>query len=152
MFKQFLYNCWAVIDVFDLKSENNPCMKKSTSFKEWKGQWFSIKKLTYRRLLATYYDHSTSGKRLSKASKQQENGKKIEWTNRSETLLRSQWQVSILLYINPLVPNAFFLYPLKTSGVEKGCIGNKWVNLKTRNDEPLEASNMFAMPPSSNVH
>ena len=39
--------------------------------------------------------------------------------------------------INPFVPNALFLYPLKTSenrkvfscfwGVEKGCIGNKWV-------------------------
>ena len=39
---------------------------------------------------------------------------------------------------NPFVPNAPFLYPLKTSenrkvflcfqGVEKGCIGNKWVN------------------------
>ena len=41
-------------------------------------------------------------------------------------------------YFNPFVPNAPFLYPLKTSenlkvfwcfqGVEKGCIGNKWVN------------------------
>ena len=32
--------------------------------------------------------------------------------------------------INPFVPNALFLYPLKTSfqRVEKGCIGNKWVN------------------------
>ena len=33
---------------------------------------------------------------------------------------------------NPYVPNAPFLYPLKTSenrtGVEKECIGNKWVN------------------------
>ena len=39
--------------------------------------------------------------------------------------------------INPFVPNAPFLYPLKTSenckvfwcfqGVEKGCIGNEWV-------------------------
>ena len=38
---------------------------------------------------------------------------------------------------NPFVPNAFFLYPLKSSenlavfwcfqGVEKGCIGNEWV-------------------------
>ena len=31
---------------------------------------------------------------------------------------------------NPFVPNAPFLYPLKTSEnltVEKGCIGNKWV-------------------------
>ena len=42
------------------------------------------------------------------------------------------------LYVNPFVPNAPFLYPLKTSenqkvlrcfqGVEKGCIGNEWVN------------------------
>ena len=40
--------------------------------------------------------------------------------------------------VNPFVPNAPFLYPLKTSenrkvycyfqGVEKGCIGNEWVN------------------------
>ena len=38
--------------------------------------------------------------------------------------------------INPFVPNALFLYPLKTEnfkifwcfqGVEKACIGNKWV-------------------------
>ena len=38
--------------------------------------------------------------------------------------------------LNPFVPNAPFLYPLKTEirkvfwcfhGVEKGCIGNEWV-------------------------
>ena len=39
---------------------------------------------------------------------------------------------------NPFVPNASFLYPLKQKktlrfsdvfrGVEKGCIGNEWVN------------------------
>ena len=44
----------------------------------------------------------------------------------------------IALNINPFVPNASFLYPLKTSEnltvcwcfqeAEKGCIGNKWVN------------------------
>ena len=44
---------------------------------------------------------------------------------------------SILEIFNPFVPNASFLYPLKTSenrnvfwcfqGVEKGCIGNEWV-------------------------
>ena len=43
---------------------------------------------------------------------------------------------------NPFVPNASFFYPLKTSenltvfwcfqGVEKGCIGNKWVKWKCR--------------------
>ena len=36
--------------------------------------------------------------------------------------------------LNPFVPNAPFLYPLKTSenrkGVEKGCIWNKCVNMK----------------------
>ena len=48
-------------------------------------------------------------------AKQQEKGKKTEWTNRSETLLLSQWQVSISLYINPFVPNAPFLYPQKIS-------------------------------------
>ena len=46
--------------------------------------------------------------------------------------------------VNPFVPNAPFLYPLKTSenrkvfwcfqGVEKGCIGNKRVNETTNND------------------
>ena len=40
-------------------------------------------------------------------------------------------------YLNPFIPNALFLYPLKTSenlkifwcfqGVEKGCIWNEWV-------------------------
>ena len=42
-----------------------------------------------------------------------------------------------ILVFNPFVPNALILYPLKTSenltffcfqGVEKGCIGNKWVH------------------------
>ena len=46
--------------------------------------------------------------------------------------------------INPFVPNAPFLYPLKTSenptvfwcfqGLEKGCIGNKWANLDQHSD------------------
>ena len=45
---------------------------------------------------------------------------------------------------HPLVPNAPFLYPLKTSenrkvfwcfqGVEKGYIGNKWVNSTSRSN------------------
>ena len=50
------------------------------------------------------------------------------------------WFRPILLIINPFVPtNASFFYPLKISenrmifwcfqGVEKGCIGNKWVNV-----------------------
>ena len=44
-----------------------------------------------------------------------------------------------LSFLNPFVPNAPFVYPLKTSenhkvfwcfhGVEKRCIGNEWVNL-----------------------
>ena len=43
--------------------------------------------------------------------------------------------------INPFIPNAPFLYPLKTpennkvfscdQWVEKGCIGNKWVQIST---------------------
>ena len=37
-----------------------------------------------------------------------------------------------LLSFNPYVPKAPFVYPVKTSenrkGVEKGCIGNKWIN------------------------
>ena len=42
------------------------------------------------------------------------------------------------IFFNQFVPNASFLYPLKTSenlkvfwcfrGVEKDCIGNEWVN------------------------
>ena len=44
----------------------------------------------------------------------------------------------LMFHINPFVPNASFLWPLKTlenlkifwyfQGVVKGCIGNKWVN------------------------
>ena len=46
--------------------------------------------------------------------------------------------VTSLLLFNPLVPNAPFLYPLKTSenrkffwcfqGVDEGCIGNEGLN------------------------
>ena len=37
-------------------------------------------------------------------------------------------------FFNQFIPNAPFLYPLKTEnhvekGVEKGCIGNKWVHV-----------------------
>ena len=47
-------------------------------------------------------------------------------------LLLAQWSkinfnTTFLLYLNPFVPNAPFLYPLKTSGIEKGCIGNEWL-------------------------
>ena len=45
----------------------------------------------------------------------------------------------LLFALNPFVPNAPFLYPLKTSenltvflcfqGAEKGCIGNEWVKI-----------------------
>ena len=43
----------------------------------------------------------------------------------------------MIFYINPFVPNAPFLYPLKTSenltdvfrGVGKECIGSKWVKM-----------------------
>ena len=48
------------------------------------------------------------------------------------------WKFAYKQYNNPFVPNAHFLYPLKTSenrkifwcfqGVEKGCIGNEWVS------------------------
>ena len=38
----------------------------------------------------------------------------------------------ISMFIDVLVHNVPFLYPLKTCfpGVEKGCTGNKWVNVK----------------------
>ena len=52
-----------------------------------------------------------------------------------------QWSlpISLIMYwLNPFVPNAPFFYSLKTSenpkvfwcfqGVEKGCIGNEWLN------------------------
>ena len=37
-------------------------------------------------------------------------------------------------FFNPFVPNAPFLYPLKTcfQRVEKRCIGNEWINLKEK--------------------
>ena len=48
--------------------------------------------------------------------------------------------VNFVSNVNPFVPNAPFLYPLKISenrevfrcfqGEEKGCIGNKWVKGK----------------------
>ena len=42
----------------------------------------------------------------------------------------------ITFLVNPFVPNASFLYSLKTSenrqGVEKGCIGNEWLKLFIR--------------------
>ena len=44
------------------------------------------------------------------------------------------------MHFKPFVPNAPFLYPLKTSenltvfqGLEKGCIGNEWVKEKIKN-------------------
>ena len=51
----------------------------------------------------------------------------------------TKWSSSVVSgKFNPFVPNASFVYPLKTSenlkvfwrfqGVEKGCIGSKWVN------------------------
>ena len=49
------------------------------------------------------------------------------------------YSTSLYYTVNPFVPNAPFLNPLKTSehlmvfryfqGVEKGCIGNKWVKV-----------------------
>ena len=54
-------------------------------------------------------------------------------------MIRSYFWISGLLrknMINPFVPDATFVYPLKTpekvfwcfQGVEKGCIGNEWIN------------------------
>ena len=58
----------------------------------------------------------------------------------SEPICKLGWTYWIqLFWINSIVPNAPFLYPLNTSEnckvfwcfqrVEKGCIGNEWVNL-----------------------
>ena len=39
-----------------------------------------------------------------------------------------RWKACILRGVNPFVPNAPFLYPLKVSeGEEKGCIVNEWI-------------------------
>ena len=56
-----------------------------------------------------------------------------------ENVFKGYFQVSELFFLNAFVPNAPFLYPLKTSenrpvfwyfqGVEKGCIGDEWVKL-----------------------
>ena len=62
-------------------------------------------------------------------------------TNRDDIYEKFKFlQNGELIQINPFVLNIHFLYPLKTSenltvfccfqGVEKGCIRNKWVNLK----------------------
>ena len=50
-----------------------------------------------------------------------------------------------LLFFNSFIPNASFLNPLKTSenltvfwcfqAVEKGCIGNKWVNINNKQQQ-----------------
>ena len=59
-----------------------------------------------------------------------------------------------MLLINSFVPNAPFLYSLKTSenrkafwrfqGVEKGCIGSKWVR--------IEYDKTIAIAKISNMH
>ena len=63
---------------------------------------------------------------------------KIAQTFNRVTLMSLLSQSFVKLCLNPFVPNALFLHPLKTSknltvfwyfqGVEKGCMGNKWVN------------------------
>ena len=60
--------------------------------------------------------------------------------------------------INPFVPNAPFLYPLKTSenhkvfwcfqGVKKGCIGNEWVNGKDNLQQLKVVCNVIWSPPT----
>ena len=52
-------------------------------------------------------------------------------------VLIGSWEKVVFLSVNPFVPNASFLYALKTletltvfscfRGVEKGCIGSEWV-------------------------
>ena len=59
-----------------------------------------------------------------------------------KTLIEKKWLIFLYANINPFVPNTPFLYPLKTSenltvfwcihGVEKGCIGYKWIKKKER--------------------
>ena len=59
------------------------------------------------------------------------------WTNQRKPIIRIRKTPDTKKWLNPFVPNALFFYPLKTSenltvfwcfqGVEKGCIGNEWV-------------------------
>ena len=68
----------------------------------------------------------------------------------------SEWSY---LNFNPFVPNAPFLYPLKTSEnrkvfwcfqrVEKGCTGNEWVNANTKTHE-LKPKSVFSKFTSCN--
>ena len=61
------------------------------------------------------------------------------WCLKLTRFLTTKWQNSIKILLNPFVPNAHFLYPLKASenlmvfwcfqGVQKGCIGNKRVKI-----------------------
>ena len=60
-----------------------------------------------------------------------------KWSDSPLVFLMLSWYSWFSLCVNPFVPNASFLYPLKTSekrkvfwcfqGLDKGCIGNKWV-------------------------
>ena len=72
----------------------------------------------------------------------------ISWTayiNRNKRILLAL----MVVFPNPFVPNAPFLYPLKTSGnptvswcfqrVEKECVGNKWLNVNLCNDSNCNA-------------
>ena len=71
----------------------------------------------------------------------------LKWSWKSLTSWYTCWCFSndilhkkhfFIAWLNPFVPNTPFLYPIKISenlaffwcfqGVEKGCIGNKWVN------------------------
>ena len=63
------------------------------------------------------------------------------WTNLSKFVAKFWWIWTLITskVLNPFVPNAPFLYPLKTlenfpffwcfKGVEKGCFGNEWVTI-----------------------
>ena len=65
----------------------------------------------------------------------------LSWSYRNETLVWNRWRdiipKTVIPSFNPCFPNTLFHNPLKTSenrkvfwcfqGVEKGCIGNKWV-------------------------
>ena len=54
----------------------------------------------------------------------------------------------VIININPFVPNAPFLYPLKVfgcfQGVQKGCVCNKWVNSIMLSMMSLQSSTNWA--------
>ena len=94
----------------------------------------------------TFDDHI--GNRCNKANTKLNT---LNWV--AQNITASDMNAFLFGPVSPSVPNVPFLYPLKTSacfrGVERGCIGNKWLNycplariiykkILNQNNSPLE--------------